>query len=223
MLFVIGIWTLLLTVGFSLIYRGFASGQFTAKAPGYLTLVSFSLAQLSTVGTPNLAPKTDLLRLAAGLESLLGFSLVTASISWIVLIYPALGRTRTLARRAADLVRAEQLAGVKAIGQGAEYMLADFSSHVIRLRVDLIHFPLIYYFHADVERAALPRAIIILHGFARDGQASECPPHVRLAAASLHFSLCDLADVLAERFVKADSKDPEAVFQAVGRDHLTPV
>ena len=90
---VIACWTFLLAASFALIYSasypdGFAiQGEPRHGVSEFVTLLAFSLASLTTVGTPDLSPKPEWLRLTVAVESLLGFSLVTASISWIVLIW----------------------------------------------------------------------------------------------------------------------------------------
>jgi len=222
---VIGCWTFLLAASFALIYSasypdGFAiQGEPRRGLSEFVTLLAFSLASLTTVGTPDLSPQPDWLRLTVAVESLLGFSLVTASISWIVLIYPALGRMRSLARRAAILIKAQKQTGVDAISHQSESLLAQLTEGVIRTRVDLIHFPLIYYFHADSERASLALALLTIEKLARRAGELEGADHVRLHASMLDAALADLAKVLAHRFLDANEDDPHAVFDAFARDH----
>jgi hypothetical protein len=45
-------------------------------------------------------------------QSAIGISLVTASATWIILIYPALGRMRALSRRISSLMRARDQTGI---------------------------------------------------------------------------------------------------------------
>jgi len=187
----------------------------------FVTLLAFSLSSLTTVGTPDLTPKPDWIRLTVAVESLLGFSLVTASISWVVLIYPALGRMRSLARRSAILIKAQEKTGVQAVSSDEESLLSELTGNVIRTRIDLIHFPLIYNFHADSERGSLALALMTIEELARDAAKLEGANRVRLQAAMLDAALGDLARVLADRFVAANSDDPHAVFEAFAKDHLS--
>nr|WP_281360133.1 potassium channel family protein [Isoptericola halotolerans] len=55
----------------------------------YLSLVS-----LTTVGYGDITPLTPWLRIAAPVEGLLGFALLTAAVSWVLQVYPALTRRR---------------------------------------------------------------------------------------------------------------------------------
>jgi hypothetical protein len=70
-------------------------------------------------------------------------------------ICPALARMRELTRRAATLVKAQKQTGVDMISQDVQSLLGDLAQSVIRTRVDFIHYPLIYYFHADTEGTSL--------------------------------------------------------------------
>jgi hypothetical protein len=223
---VIGCWAFLLAAGFAFIYSASYPDSFTMQGEArrgfseFVNLLAFSLASLTTVGTPDLTPKPDSIRLAVAVESLVGFSLVTASISWIVMIYPALGRMRSLARRSAILIKAQKDTGIRAVSKESENLLSQLTEGVIRTRVDLIHFPLIYYFHADAERASLALALLSIDELARDAREVEGADKVRLHAAMLDAALNDLAKVLARRFVRADENDARAVFNAFAKDHL---
>jgi hypothetical protein len=223
---VIGCWTFLLASGFALVYSSSYPEGFTIQDEAsrgfseFVSLLAFSLASLTTVGTPDLVPKPDWIRLTVAVESLLGFSLVTASISWIVLIYPALGRMRSLARKSAILVKAQEKTGVGVVSKDAEALLSELTGEVIRTRVDLIHYPLIYYFHADAERASLALALLTIEKIAHDAGKLEEADQVRLQAAMLEAALGDMARVLAHRFVKANDEDIHAVFEAFAKDHL---
>jgi len=91
--------------------------------------------------------------------------------------------------------------------------------------VDLIHYPLIYYFHADSERASLALALLTIEELAcnaekLEGANLEGANYVRLEAAMLDAALSDLAEMLAHRFVNASADDPHAVFDAFARDHM---
>jgi hypothetical protein len=149
--------------------------------------------------------------------------LLTASVSWIVLLYPALARMRTLARRASILARAEQKTGVNVVSGEAQYLLGDLALDVIRTRVDLIHFPMIYYFHSDSERASLPDSLPYLAAFADAACKSETPDRVHLAGAVLREALNDLAKTLRERFLETDATDAETVFRTYAEEHLARI
>ena len=66
-----------------------------------------SLVTLVTLGYGDIVPTSDWLRILQQLEALTGFAIVTASLSWVISIYPALGRRRALANKA-SLIRASE-------------------------------------------------------------------------------------------------------------------
>ena len=180
----------------------------------------YSFDTLVTLGQGGMTPSISWTRVLSVVEALLGFSLLTASISWIVLIYPALGRMRTMSRFASSLVRAEESTRVEILSGDAEQLLGSMAQDVIRTRIDFVHFPMIYYFYAATERASLPQALgQLLEVAERAGEESQ-PERVRLTAATLRAALEDFAEILAARFVEGDAKNPENVFTAFQRDHL---
>jgi len=225
---VIACWAFLVAAGFALIYWSsfpYAFHLAEQQAPGIQNklwaVLYFSLGSLTTLSSAEIVPRGNVLRMLAACESLIGQSLVTASITWIVLIYPALGRMRALSRRTSNLVRAEQQTGLSALSGGAESILVDFAASITRTRVDFIHFPLIYYFHADTEGASLARSLCNLTKLAELGRNRENSEPTRLAGAMLSNAISDIAALLSAKFVSnVDGQSPSAVFQAVGRDHL---
>jgi hypothetical protein len=224
----ISCWALLITLGFALIFwarfpEAFANTQTEHQdsVGRFWSVLYFSIAALTTLGSTEFTPKGNWIRIAAAIESLIGISLVTASITWIVLIYPALGRARTLARRASALVQAQQQTGVDVLSGNEEGLLTDLAQSVLRTQVDVIHFPLIYYFQSDMEGTALGHTLMMLDELAVRASDQNRPEAVRFAAALLRLSLEDLARILAEKFVhSSNADDPRAVFEAVARDHL---
>jgi ABC-type multidrug transport system fused ATPase/permease subunit len=218
-------WAFLQALGFALIYWAAFPAQFQfnnthASLHGFWLMLYFSLQAMTTVGLGDVTPKTDWLRILVAFQALAGLALVTASVSWIVLLYPALGRMRTLARHVSILARAEQKTSVAVVSGEAQFLLGDLASDVIRTRVDLIHFPIIYYFYSGHARSSLAELLPHLVRFALLGSNPERPERVRLASAALREALNDLAEVLAERLRRADTKDPEAVFRAYAEEHL---
>ncbi|MFF8942469.1 potassium channel family protein [Streptomyces sp. NPDC014864] len=106
--------------------RGLGSGVLAAHAGSVLLLrhveavralgtggrsVYLSLVTVATLGLGDIAPSADWLRIVAPLEAMVGFVLLTATVSWILGIYPALARRRALALRISQLRRAGPAAG----------------------------------------------------------------------------------------------------------------
>jgi hypothetical protein len=220
-------WALLLAVGFALLYSAGYPGSFrllnrenVSSRSDFATMLYFSLQVMTTLGLGDVMPKADWLRIIVSLQSLIGLGFLTAAVSSIVLIYPALGRMRMLARRTTILHKAGRQTGIEIVSDDAGPLLADLAIAVIQTRVDLIHFPVVYYFHSDHRRSSLAAALPRLLRLAEAGSSPNMADAVRISAASLRAALEDLAALLNDRFLKTGSSDPDVVFQAYARDHV---
>lgn len=96
-------WVGLLTVGFALIYWPAMGRQIVeitdiAETPqGFLAALYFSGSCLTTLGFGDLVPATTTFRLLAVAQSILGFSVVTLGLTYLLSIYNALIRRNALA------------------------------------------------------------------------------------------------------------------------------
>ena len=226
----IATWVALLMLGFGLIFYGSVPGGFrtsTATVPPgdhrFGTAMYVSAQTLTTLAFGDVVAYAPAMRAAATAEGLIGFGVLTASVSSIVLIYPALSRMRLLARGVAHIVAAERNVDVPMTRTGSDVVHANLARDVTNTRIDLIHFPIIYYFAPVEPEGSIAYALPHLVRLARDGQQAHLPPHVRLAAAALDRSLDDFADALVERFLDTDRKDRDAVFAAFARDHAVEI
>jgi hypothetical protein len=221
-------WALLQAVGFALIYwaafpSGFRLGQGGSASAehGFTTMLYFSLQVITTLGLGDLVPIATPLRFLMNFLALSVFALLTASVSWVVLLYPALGRMRTLARRASILAAAEQKTSVDIVSGNEGFLIGDLALDVIRTRVDLIHFPIIYYFHSDQPRASLAHSLPYLVRLAEVGAHPTLAESVRLASATLSSALDDLAEVLRDRLLATPDRNRDAIFHAYAKEHVT--
>lgn len=222
---VILMWASLQAVGFALIYWASFPSAFhfqsqPASGPGFWTVLYFSVQVMTTLGFGDLLPTAAWLRILVSIQALVGFALLTASVSSIVLIYPPLSRMRTLARFTETLLSAAKTTGIDVVSGHANDLLNGLAVNVIQARVDFIHFPILYYFHADRRRSSLARALPNLLCFAEQGSRLDTSERVRLASATLQTALEDLAQVLSTRFIHIESNDPAAVFRAYAEDHV---
>jgi hypothetical protein len=229
LLAVIGGWTLLLVAGWALVYLphlpagfAFSPGLDRSEQGGFLDALYLSLVTLTTLGLGDITPKGGWLRALVPLEALVGFGLLTASISWVLSLYPAISRRRTLAHEINLIADAEGAAGVGVVRAGedsAARALGGLASRLVTVRGDLTQFPVSYYFHSGDERSALPPALPRLARLAEEGGAADRPDAVRLQAAVLRGALDDFAATLASRFLKLESATTEEVLAAYARDH----
>lgn len=198
----VAVWTGLVVAGWVLVYwphmpEGFYFGSplKPQDSSDFLAALYFSLVTVATLGFGDITPADPVLRLLTPLQALLGFVLLTAAISWVLQIYPALGRRRALARRL-NILRAREAAGVLATGDPAvaSRVLDSVTAGVIEAETDFLQYAESYYF-VEEERglslaAALPYAVEI----ARAGQQARSR-EVRLAAGVL----ADAVEALARR------------------------
>ena len=100
------LWTALVVVGWAVIYLphmpeafNFGSSLSPSRSSDVVSSLYVSAVAVTTLGLGDITPADPVLRLLTPLEALVGFVLLTAAISWILQIYPALVRRRALARR----------------------------------------------------------------------------------------------------------------------------
>ncbi len=227
----IATWAGLLAVGWALflwphLEDGFRLSEPAAGGPGFVDAVHVSLTTLTTVGSAEAIPVTPWLRVVAPMEALVGFGLLSASVSYLLLIYPVLARRRSLAYEVSLLRKAERDDGwrIEDLDPGAaERLYAELTSRLVAVERDLVNFPIAYYFAESDERFSLPAVAPYMLGLGRRGVRPDAPNRVRLRAGLLLEAMNDLALTTASRFhgVRADST--EAVLAAYARDHASTV
>jgi hypothetical protein len=156
------------------------------------------------------------LRLVSPLEALVGFALLTATVSWVLEIYPALTRRRVLAIRLALLRDADPATRQVDCTAGA-LLLDSLSTEVVRVRIDFTQYAEAYYFHDGEDHSSLAAMIGYAAVLAQRGEGAG-RPEVRLAGTLLAGALKDLADVLDQRFLRTGGP-PTEVFAAYAADH----
>lgn len=225
MLGVIGIWGVLATVGWALVYWPHMPDGFTFPEqstgihdPTFLDALSVSLITISTLGIGDVFPSADWLRIVNPLEALFGFALLTVALSWVLQVYPALSRRRELALRLSSLKRAGALDVLPDLDSAASVLLLNgLAEDIIGARVDLSEYAESYYFRENNTDAALPAMM----GFAVDlGSVAAASPRseVRLAGNLLLISLADFADMLAVRFLRTREESPD-LMASYAADH----
>jgi hypothetical protein len=110
-------WSALVIVGFAvMLWPHFPEDYvFTAGAAqdgGLGDALYLSLVNLTSLGYGDIVPATTGLRYLGPLETLIGLGLVTASISWILILYRVLADSRTLSDEIAVLTETQREAGV---------------------------------------------------------------------------------------------------------------
>ena len=221
-------WFAFLAVGWALVYWPYLPDEFLlapgldpSEQAGFVDALYYSLVTLTTLGYGNIAPSNDWLRVIAPLEALMGFGLLTGGITWVLSIYPALNRRRSLAQQIMATHDGESRSGTAVVEQDAgtvEQVLGNLASQLLSVRGDLLQFSISYYFRSIDERSSLAAALPYLAHLAEKGQGEDRPPEVRLGAAVLQTALDDFAGVVGSRFLGLPSAPTEEVLEAYARD-----
>ncbi|MFE0729564.1 potassium channel family protein [Streptomyces antibioticus] len=193
----------------------FAPGSVAPREPALLDSLYMSIVTVTTLGLGDIAPGESRLRLISPLEALVGFALLTATVSWVLEVHPALTRRRILAVRLALLREADPTA--QQIDSTTGALLDGIANDVVRVRIDFTQYAEASCFHDGEDNASLAAMADHALTLARPGQAAR-RPDVRLAGDVLDGALRDLAAVLDQRFLHTGG-GPREVFAAYAADH----
>lgn len=223
MVTVVGLWAGTIILGWAIVYWPhmpeaftFAPGSRAAQQPALLDSLYLSLVMVATLGLGDISPAESWLRLVSPLEALVGFALLTAAVSWVLAIYPALARRRVLAIRLALLQRSAPTVDQLDCTMGAT-LLEGLATEVARVRIDFTQYAEAYYFHDGEDHSSLAATIGYAVDLAHRGRAAG-RPDVRLTGDLLAGALEDLAAILDERFLHTGGT-PAHVFAAYAADH----
>ncbi len=222
-------WTLLVVMGFGLLYLPRMPGGFTfgsslipEVSSDVVASLYLSSVALTTLGIGDIQPATPGLRLLVPTEALLGFLLLTVGISWILQLYPALIRRRALARRITTMSR-HRAADVVERGEVSVAVahLESVRGDLATVEMDLMQYGESYYFREvspDLSlAAALPHVMELVAAGGRSASAD-----VQNAALMLGDGLAELLTLLRRQFF-SDAGDADATLAAFAEDHQHPL
>ncbi|MFF0475004.1 potassium channel family protein [Streptomyces sp. NPDC004284] len=226
MMTVVIVWAFGVSVGWALIYWPYMPGDFsyaTGLVPSEhaspVDALYVSLVTLATLGLGDIAPASGWLRMLAPVEALVGFALLSATVAWILGVYPALARRRALALHLSHLHRSRVTAAALD-SAGSAALLDGLASALSTVTVDFLQYAESYYFHDGDESIALAGQLFHAVDLADRAERAR-HPDLRLSATVLRTALDDLAVVLDERFLRGGGP-PEKVFRAYAADHGRP-
>lgn len=222
---VIGLWAALIVSGWALVYlpwlpQGlvYSQGLVPEQRSEVLDAFYLSLVSLTTLGFGDVAPQEGWLRVAVPLEGLVGFTLLTAVVSWVLQVYPALARRRELALRLQSLRRADPTGGwLDDDSPVAAGVLHGLAAEVSGVQVDLTQYAETYYFRDPPDVGSLPSALGVASDLAHRAAGSP-RADVRLAGRTLGAALDDLADLLGSSFLPRGGTTTE-LLDAYAADH----
>lgn len=225
LLVTVSTWTLLIVLGFALIYLphlpdGFyySSSLDEAATSGFAAAIYVSLTFVSTLGLGDLTPAHDVLRVVVPLQALAGFILLTSAISWVLQVYPTLSTRRALALWLSLLNTEETFRLVReGLPEFASRTLDTAAAGIAGCATDLAVYSESYFFRERELSRALPAQIAVAVRLAQEG-ARAATPEVRQSATTLWSAIEDLAATVDRDFLHTDG-DTEEILTAFARDH----
>jgi hypothetical protein len=221
----IALWTLLQVLGWALIYLPhipgglmYSSGVDPDDYPPFAEAVYLSFMTLTTLGYGDIVPTDTWIRLAAPLQALTGFALLTAALTWFSQIYPPLGRRRALASELGRLRDVGWLAAAEDLGPSElSRVLSGLASQIGRVRVDFAQHSEGFYFRETTPDLSLPEQLQYALRI-RDATTRRSEPEVRLGAQQFSGALDQLAGQIRSDFVGSGNSTDE-VFAAFAASH----
>lgn len=219
------LWAGLVVIGWTLVYLPHMPGSFrfdAALSPGGsadpLTALYLSLVTVTTLGYGDVTPAEPALRLLVPLEAFLGFVLLTATISWILQVYPVLGRRRSVAKKL-SILQASRSTILMAAEQPciASRVLDSVTDGLIQAETDLVQYEESYYFLEQDEALSLAATLPYALRLAEGGRAS-ASGEVRLAADMLAMAVESLVVRLDRVYLKTGAATSD-VMAAYATDH----
>jgi hypothetical protein len=225
---VVATWATLLAVGWALVFMPqlpqgfhFDSALDPSRHSGFIDALYISLVNLTSLGYGDISPASSLLRVLGPVETMFGLGLLTASISWLISIYSAISRRDSLAHEVALVKQAEEQLGEK-LADGdpelLETMLAGFSGQLIRVRRDIIHFPIVHYFRTEDEERALAGLLPFLGSLADEAGEEGRSHSLRVRAEVLRLTIDDFAETLRLR-LRMPGESTEETLHHYRSDH----
>lgn len=222
--FVVLTWGALAVVGWAMVYfaqmpTGFAFGSELdpARRNAVFDSLYVSLVTIGTLGFGDIVPTSPLLRIMVPLEALFGFMLLTAAVSWVLQIYPALHRRRVLALQLSTLRAARRETPELGIDSVPTDVLTGLAAAVVEARNDFTQYGATYYFR-DIEVDASLAASWEYASTLGAEAAESTHPQTRVAGAMMTASVASLAELLNQEFLRFDG-DTAAVIRAYATDH----
>lgn len=225
---IVVVWVCSVTFGFGLLIwpalgTGIQASQGTTPTD-FPTALYYSGYTITTLGVGDLVPKTDLWRLITVLEAAVGFSIITASLTYLLSVYNALTRRNTFAlslyHRSSESADAAVLL-VRLKGYDRFDLALQESFNMSRDLLFLLEshhaYPILHYFRFKESRYSLARIALVCLDFTSLIKTALHPQTYQPLIASaaimeLEQSGLELLFQLANSFLEEhQTKQPEAL------------
>jgi hypothetical protein len=167
------IYIMVFVVSFALIYYPRMPTQFNvapdASTAAWIESLYFSGITLTTVGYGDITPHTTAMRIVSMFESASGFAVISLAITYLIAVYTALERKRTIAislyhqaEEGADVAGFLSYYFVDGRFYGLQDTLRSATRDLQSLLESHIEHPVIHYFHPVEVYKSLPRILFLL-------------------------------------------------------------
>lgn len=239
LLLIITVWVWLLVFGFALIVLpNLGTGIRSLNGPtptGFPAAVYFAGANLATAGSNDLIPASKTMRVVAVICPLIGMSIITLTLTYLLQVYQALMRRNTFALRLHFATRgtgdaAELIAGLGAGGDfaGARGDLGALAHELVNLYESHHFFPMLLFFRFRDPHYALSRMATVSMDTATLIRSVLDPEHYaplqQCAAATMLWEggthlLQEMARVLLPEFCDRPGAPPDEATALRWREH----
>ena len=228
--FTVATWTLLIVLGFALVYHHFLASRFIASQglnirdhQSFFDAINVSLGSMMTL-SEGLVTDSRWLRLAMELEAVMGFVLLSSSLTWVLSIYPVLEYRRSAAHRLSLLHYAQKFerVGLTSIPEReTEQLVAALTVDFTKIRNDLAQFPITYYFHEVEAESSLPGALPLAWDLAVRAARPESTESSRVAGIMLQGAIHNFLELVGNWFLRVPwEKRDEILLAGFAADHF---
>ena len=219
----ITVWIFLVSLGYALIYLfGMRSGDFALSVgrlePSLPEAFYFSGTAISTLGLGDITPTGGLYQASAVSEALIGFGILTLSITYVLGVYNVLQQlgvlTAGLYHQAQDTgdpwsILAPHFPGGE--HRGLETHLMYLHQGLVEIYEGIRQYPIVYYYHSRHAYRSLPFAFRMVGGMGgalRWGLPEDHPASQTPWLPTLLVGLDTITDFLEERFLSEPLGEP---------------
>jgi hypothetical protein len=227
---IIAFWAASVIVGFALIFLPHLPQAFTftpgldpGKYHSLLGALDVSIGAVITFSTGTYS-KNLVIQGLMGIESVIGFALLTAAVSWLLSIYPVFEHRKSLAHEA-TLLHFAEAKGVRRLTDVSDSdlqpILEGFAAQLLTCRNELSQFPITYYFHEDETETALAGILPYMSDIAE--QNIQRSGGAGLAATVLGGAIDDYLKLVARSFLRQPFTNRRDILVAFATDHRREV